>query len=77
MPETRGSPDTGDDTGAGPDGESTTGTPRWVKVFGIVAVVVVLLFVVLLLTGGHGPGRHGAVAHTAPAAVSDHGLQRP
>jgi len=36
------------------------GAPRWVKVFGIIALVVVLLVVVLLLTGGsgHGPGRH-------------------
>ena len=33
------------------------GTPRWVKVFGIIAIVVVLLVVVMLLTG-HGPGRH-------------------
>jgi preprotein translocase subunit SecG len=32
-----------------------------VKVFGIIAVVVVVLFVVLLLTGrGHGPGRHAS-----------------
>lgn len=37
------------------------GTPRWVKVFGIIALVVVLLFFILLFTkgpGGHGPGRH-------------------
>jgi hypothetical protein len=37
------------------------GTPRWVKVFGTIALVVVLLFVILLFTrgpGGHGPGRH-------------------
>ena len=33
------------------------GTPRWVKAFGIIAIVVVLLFVIMLLTG-HGPGRH-------------------
>jgi hypothetical protein len=36
-------------------------TPRWVKAFGIIALVLVLLVVVLLLTGrggGHGPGRH-------------------
>ena len=33
------------------------GMPRWVKVFGLVAVVVVVLVVVMLLTG-HGPGRH-------------------
>lgn len=32
--------------------------PGWVKVFGIVALVVVVLFVVLLVTGGHGPDRH-------------------
>ena len=37
------------------------GTPRWVKVFGIITLVVVLLFVFLMFTrgpGGHGPGRH-------------------
>jgi hypothetical protein len=50
-------PDSGDDTGVGPDRESTTGTPRWVKVFGIIAAVLVLLFVIMVLTG-HGPGRH-------------------
>jgi hypothetical protein len=38
------------------------GTPRWVKVFGIIALVVVLLFVFLMFTrgpGGHGPGDRG------------------
>ncbi|MDQ3533576.1 MAG: hypothetical protein M3456_14655 [Actinomycetota bacterium] len=52
--------DTGDDTGVGPDRESTTGTPRWVKVFGIIALVVVLLFVIVLFTRGPhlGPGDH-------------------
>jgi hypothetical protein len=29
-----------------------TGTPRWVYVFGIIAIVLVLLFVILHLTGG-------------------------
>jgi len=33
------------------------GTPRWVKVFGIIVLVVILLFVILLLT--RGPGGHG------------------
>ncbi len=36
-------------------------TPRWVKVFGIIALVLVLLVVVMLVTGrggNHGPGRH-------------------
>jgi hypothetical protein len=36
------------------------GIPRWVKVFVVVAGVVLLLIVVaMLITGGkHGPGRH-------------------
>lgn len=37
------------------------GTPRWAKVFLIIALVVVPLFVGLLLTrgpGGHAPARH-------------------
>lgn len=35
------------------------GAPRWVKVFGIVVLLAVLLFVILLLTRGpHGPQRH-------------------
>jgi hypothetical protein len=38
----------------------TGGTPRWVKAFGVIALVAVLLIVVLLMSGGssHGPGRH-------------------
>ena len=40
----------------------TAGTPRWVKVFGIIALVLLVLVVVMLITGrgGHGPGRHAA-----------------
>jgi preprotein translocase subunit SecG len=49
-----------------------------VKVFVIVALIVVLLFVVLLLTRGHhGPGRHmsgvGNRVHSPPAGVADYG----
>jgi len=50
------------------------GTPRWVKVFGIIALVLVLLVVVVLATGrggSHGPGRHApsgdAGGHAPPA----------
>jgi hypothetical protein len=32
-------------------------TPRWVKVFTVIAVVVGLAFLILHLAGG-GPGRH-------------------
>ena len=41
-----------------PDSEDNVGTPRWVKVFGIIAVVLILLFVILHL-GGRGLGNHG------------------
>lgn len=41
------------------DDPRSHGTPRWVKVFGIVAGIVVLLVLIVLLIGGeHGPGRH-------------------
>ena len=38
--------------------DRSIGAPRWVKIFGIIAVVLVLAFVVLHLTG-HGFGGHG------------------
>jgi hypothetical protein len=51
------------------------GTPRWVKAFGIVVLVLVLLVVVIMAAGvggRHGPGRHmpsvGAGGHTPPVA---------
>ncbi|MCM3597934.1 hypothetical protein M4D55_19380 [Metabacillus idriensis] len=43
------------------DFESPPSTPRWVKVSGIIAIVLILLFVIMKLTGiggDHGPGRH-------------------
>jgi hypothetical protein len=45
--------------------DSPPRTPRWVKVFGIVALVLLFVFVILHLTGrgfrGHGPSRDDAV----------------
>ena len=69
--------DTSDDTDVGPDRGSTTSTPRWVYVFGIILIVLVLLFVIMQLTGEHGPGRHIASIHElhgdAPSGeVGDH-----
>ncbi len=46
-----------DDTGVGLDRGSTVRRPRWVKVFGIIVILLVLLFVILHLSGA-GPGRH-------------------
>jgi hypothetical protein len=53
------------------DDHGTPGMPTWVKVFGGIGLVVVVLFVVLLVFGGggHGPGRHGGAPsgeHTGP-----------
>lgn len=56
MPSDPDPSDTGDtdDTGMGPGGESTS-TPGWVRVFGIIAIVLVVVFLVVhLLGGGHG-----------------------
>ena len=49
--------DSNSDTGVEPDRGSTPRTPRWVKMFGIFALGLVLLFVILHLTG-RGLGGH-------------------
>jgi hypothetical protein len=53
-------PGSNDDTGVRPTADRPPSTPRWVKVFGIIALVVVLLVVAMMFIGGgeHGPGRH-------------------
>jgi hypothetical protein len=56
------------DTGVGPDRRPTTGTPRWVKVFAIVASLVLLLLIVLFTIGG-GPGAHGPRRHAPPGGL--------
>ena len=63
-------PDTGDDPGVTPGRGSTTSTPRWVYAFGIIVIVLVLLFGILHLTGGGlGPNDH--------RAPIEHGVQQP
>ncbi len=72
-------PDPKRDTGGGPDRGRTVGTPRWVKVFGVIAIVLVVLVVVMLVTGGgkHGPGRHTGAGdrdgQTAPSIAGKPG----
>ena len=48
-----------------PDVPPYPGAPRWVKVFGTIALVVVVLFAALMFTRGHG-GRslHGGGHNT-------------
>jgi hypothetical protein len=43
--------------------DETVSTPRWVKVFGIIALVVALLFVILMFTRGPGGRGHGPARH--------------
>jgi uncharacterized cupredoxin-like copper-binding protein len=50
-----------DDPRARPARESTSGTPRWVYVSGIIAIVLVVLFVILHLIGG-------GFGHTPPSS---------
>ena len=62
-----------DDRPDGAGGKPTVGAPRWVKAFGIIALVVAVLIVVMLATG-HGPGRHmgshgGLGVPSAPAVT--------
>jgi hypothetical protein len=65
---------------AGPDRDTTTGPPRWVRISGIIAAVVVVLIVILLLTsgpGGHGPSRHapsGGLGQTPASSVAERSL---
>ena len=49
---------------------STIGRPRWVKVFVMVALALVVLAVVamLIVGGNHGPGRHQSTVGVPNAA---------
>ena len=67
------------DTGLGSDHRLSTATPRWVKVFGITVVALLLLFIGLHLIGrsfpGHGFGEHGN--HALHSSAAEHGHQQP
>jgi hypothetical protein len=62
-----------DDTRVDPDHEATIGTPRWVKVFGIIAAVVVILFIILMLTRGPGGRGHTPFRHFGGEAPPEGG----
>lgn len=76
MTEPPPSPDTGDDTPSGPGPGPPPGMPGWVKVSGIIVLVLAVLVVIVLLTGlggPHGPARHqpsGAGDDTPPIAIT-------
>ncbi|MCL4294434.1 MAG: hypothetical protein KJ077_01830 [Anaerolineae bacterium] len=70
-----------DDTVVRPDHGLPPSTPRWVKVFGIIIIVVVLLVGIILITGvggPHGPGRHIPSGDPGgPTPPIEQGVQQP
>jgi hypothetical protein len=65
MADRHAHPDAHSETGTGAESDrgpaaAYPGTPRWVKVLGIAALVVILLVLVVMLAAGgqHGPDRH-------------------
>lgn len=69
-------------SGAGPSGPQQDGPdlgmPKWVKGFAIAGGVLLLLIVIMVMTGGHGPGRHTqglgqgqAIGQTQPITVAN------
>lgn len=64
------------DTGVKFDRRSNPSTPRWVKAFGIVVLILILLFATLQFTGiggSHGPGNHAPSSDTQPSnRTEDH-----
>ena len=57
--------------------DNDEGTPRWVKVFGVIALVVVMLFLGLMIfgsPGGHGPRRHLSTMHADGRALASGGV---
>lgn len=53
--------DSTDDVTTEPARSAAPGTPRWVLVLGIIALVLIVAFVVqAVLGGGHGPGMHAS-----------------
>jgi hypothetical protein len=53
------------------DPRSYPGTPRWVKISGIIGGVLALLFVIAIVSG-HGPGRHGPGRHMPFGGAAGH-----
>ena len=67
------------DPGTSSGGGTRPPTPRWVKFFGVIALLVLVLVAVLLVAGGgnHGPGRHSGSgdggAQTGPSGAGEAG----
>jgi hypothetical protein len=48
------------------------GMPRWVKIFGVIALIAGLLFVIMFVARGpHRPGQHGPARHMSASPGVD------
>ncbi len=70
LPDPDSDLDTGDDTDVAPERDSPPATPAWVKAFGIIGIILLLLFVGLHVSGN-------APTHTMPFSGTEHGMQAP
>ena len=78
-PDTESDPEAREEPGRGPDAGARPSTPRWVKVFGIIALLLLVLVVVMLVAGGgnHGPGRHSGSDGNGQAVPSGEPGHKP
>jgi hypothetical protein len=51
------------------------GAPRWVKVSGIIAIILVLVIMTVIFTGVGGP--HGPGRHMPSSSVMEPNVQQP
>ena len=71
MTEMSNSPETSE--GSGPARRTLPATPRWVKILGIVALVVIVLVLIIVglgIGGEHGPGRHNPSGAIEPFVIA-------
>jgi hypothetical protein len=75
MTDSPAQPDDLDQTGATGGQSPPAGMPRWVKVFAVIGIILVVVLLVALLVGGnHGPSRHtGDPGGSTVAAIADSG----
>jgi hypothetical protein len=69
-------PSSNSDNNVSPTEDRPPGMPRWVKVSGIIVIILVVAFVVLQLSG-HSPGNHGPGRHMPSGVQSPSGDQAP
>lgn len=70
-------PNSNSDNGMRPTEERPPGMPRWVKVSGIIAIVLILLFIIMHLFGGGGMGPMNHMGHMQSSSGIEQGMKQP